>query len=543
MDDETMTEQVEDLDDDALEDLDDDALEDEINTILDQLLQEEDPEEIEHLNSRLEIPCKERDAREQKATKKLPLRKAKPGSGVRTAGQKVGKVLKSSAKKVLTKVNPLEKKADTHSTSDTGLESLKATYQTGKKAVHGVKTVVKSVKTTTRTIKTVDRAVQSTARTVRLNAKRTINTVKTAVRAARWAVVHAIAAASHPLFWILVAVVAILFIIGVIVALLGGVEGNVVTIMGRFAFANPVALEDEFETAYSEACEYYRIACENRQAAYNARIDNLYYNTEDLAHSNLVYLYRSQPEPPLRFENSLATDSRKQQLKDAWTVQLTVQEATAIAYVYMEKLENEAHGTEGDIYEISFTQEVFDTIINKAVRWSEVSAANQTCPGENCTVHYEESDNPAYQENNSKQDTAWHRYEDWCNVARLIDTYYNIGDSSAAESYWNYNVSGPIGEWQGKYGWLGSSYIWCIKNRWSYSSTLYGDYVSKYNTFQNTPEKIKTAVTACDHVHTLYSLSFINDTGENVMHMLGFSNAEIEWTEQMYAAIMMQTGG
>ena len=216
MDDETMTEQVEDLDDDALEDLDDDALEDEINTILDQLLQEEDPEEIEHLNSRLEIPCKERDAREQKATKKLPLRKAKPGSGVRTAGQKVGKVLKSSAKKVLTKVNPLEKKADTHSTSDTGLESLKATYQTGKKAVHGVKTVVKSVKTTTRTIKTVDRAVQSTARTVRLNAKRTINTVKTAVRAARWAVVHAIAAASHPLFWILVAVVALYILVAVL---------------------------------------------------------------------------------------------------------------------------------------------------------------------------------------------------------------------------------------------------------------------------------------------------------------------------------------
>lgn len=111
-----------------------------------------------------------------------------------------------------------------------------------------------------------------------------------------------------------------------------------------------------------------------------------------MPHNDTVYLVRN--EPPATFQTSLVTDARKAQLKNAWQLVVSKAEGIAIAYVYLEKQENEAHGSQGVLYPVSYTQDVFDMIVSDMITVTETQYRNQECPDANCSVHYHEEPNP-----------------------------------------------------------------------------------------------------------------------------------------------------
>ena len=125
---------------------------------------------------------------------------------------------------------------------------------------------------------------------------------------------------------------------------------------------------------YQNAVYYFNTAVTNRQNDFNSIIDNMYYDYDNLPESSLVYMKRTKPTPEVIYEKSFSTDDRKETLKSAWDMTLTItqKEAIAIAYIYLEKQKNEANNTEGGIYHVTYTQEVFDELLTKCVTFSDM---------------------------------------------------------------------------------------------------------------------------------------------------------------------------
>lgn len=101
--------------------------------------------------------------------------------------------------------------------------------------------------------------------------------------------------------------------------------------------------------------------------------DNLYYDYNDLTHSDLVYMKKTDASSNNTiYQTGFATDNRKNTLKSAWNFSdATVREIIAVAYVYLEKQANTANNTENGIYEVTYTQELFNMLIEKCATFNE----------------------------------------------------------------------------------------------------------------------------------------------------------------------------
>ena len=204
------------------------------------------------------------------ADKRIFSRSATANYGLSVA-KRTFKASSRLTKKAAVRFNPLDKPVNKNDTTDTGTEALKLgyratkkTYQTGKKTVRGVRVLYKApVKT----------------------ARIAVGTVKLAGSLA----VHTAAVVLSPVFWIAAFIVLIVsvLIIPVVLILAGGAAGGTTT---NKAYGTAAGTDKEITTAYPEAEEYYRIASEKRKNDFNSMIDSLYYSTDDLSHSDLVYM-------------------------------------------------------------------------------------------------------------------------------------------------------------------------------------------------------------------------------------------------------------
>ncbi len=120
------------------------------------------------------------------------------------------------------------------------------------------------------------------------------------------------------------------------------------------AYATPVALGEDIPEEIQQAKAMFDAAADAEKRAYIEQIDALRFSTADMPHNDTVYLVRN--EPPATFETSLATNARKTQLKNAWQLAVSEAEGIAIAYVYLEQQENEAHGSQGVLYPIYYNK-------------------------------------------------------------------------------------------------------------------------------------------------------------------------------------------
>ncbi|MBD5142325.1 MAG: hypothetical protein HDT22_01765 [Ruminococcus sp.] len=390
-------------------------------------------------------------------------------------------VIKSNLKNIASKANPLDKNINKNDVSDSGIESMRFAYTNSKKAIKTVDRTIKTTQRTIRNIKTSRNVINKTGKMIYKTGKFTGKAVIFTVKVAKTIVINVTAALMNPVVIIIaIFVVILIMVLAMVVLLMGG--GASANISEQYAYSSAAGLVNVPEQ-YQNALDFFNTAVANRQEEFNSIIDNMYYDYNNLTESSLVYMERTLPEPIVIYDKSFSIDERKATLKSAWDMDLTVtaKEAIAIAYVYLEKEKNTENHTEGGIYEVSYTQEVFDLILTKCVTFSNTVYSGQYCPDENCTRHVELVDNPYY-------------YEVLNKVNEAATNYNNSSD----EYWWNY--------WGQEYEY--------------WSSVL-----------DNTSPTIEEITYICEYQHDLHSIGLAFFTKEDIMNALEFTDNDKQWEE------------
>ena len=404
------------------------------------------------------------------------------------------------------------RKINLHDTTDTGAESVRLGADAAKKG----KRVVRAAKDT---------------------AVKTARVAKTTVNVLHSLVVHTVAVLISPVTWVILAIGLVVYLIIVLLVILTGVAAQDNNARQQ-AYATPVALGDDIPEEIQQAKAMFDAAADAEKRPYIEQIDALRFSTADMPHNDTVYLVRN--EPPATFETSLATNARKTQLKNAWQLDVSVAEGISIVYVYLERQENEAHGSQGVLYPISYTQDVFDLIVADMVTVTETTYTRQACPSEDCSVHYHEEQNPDYAAAQQAFTDAVTRRDDWnimvvprCNdYAATLTTYYNT--PAAGQSYAWQQVESTyalfeqaVNNWSFVFG------IWDLTIDESLGANmqaqLNGEVTSAETARNNTPETIRIPYYTCDHLHTLHSFGLNFYTAEQVMQTLNFTEEEKQW--------------
>lgn len=421
--------------------------------------------------------------------------------------------IKSTLKNAFSRANPFDKKINKNDVSDTGTETVRLTYRS-------IKTVKKSVKTTQRTIKTTDSVVRSAGTVIY---RTTAFTVKSAVAVSRAIgnfAVHTIAFMMNPVIILIISVVAFVLLFGSVLIIIAGDDTD------KSARVNAAGLVD-VPSQYQEGLEYLHTAIENQQNNFNSLIDSLYFDYDNLTYSDLVYMERTLPLPIKKYETSFATDDRKNALKSEWNISLTERELLAIAYVYLENQENISKGTKYGIYQVSFNQEVFNTIIAKCVVYSDNVYNGQRCPDENCTRHVEMLPNPDYVSLQESADNLASAYNDWGEVATVLYDNSQIENSYAQSAHWNSVVQPMINTWIVTYNRYPSS----DDNGYAFLDVLGSEYEAVIEQLNNTPPEIEQVTYICEYQHNLHSVGLAFFDKETVMNALNFDDISKQWVE------------
>ncbi|WP_303789280.1 hypothetical protein [Ruminococcus flavefaciens] len=391
----------------------------------------------------------------------------------------------SGVRNIGNKLNPIDKPINKNDTSDTGVESLRLGYRTvkkGKKAANGVKLLYKAPAAT-------------------------IKVAKVSVKVTETIVTHIAAFLISPVFWIIVFIILIIstLIIPFILILAGG--GVAGTTKSK-AYGTAAGSNQVIATAFVQAENFYRIASENKQNEFNSLINSFYFSTSDLSHSDLVYMKCSHDGS--EYQTSLATDTRKQQLKDKFSNSLPKAEAIALAYVYLEKQKNNDNNTSGKLYEVEFTQQAFDDLLNKMISWTETTYSGQECPTHDCA-----RDPNLFRE--------WKDYERKYNEA--VNSFNRWFDY--VRNGWN------IDDWWHEYGWLYNTYPYTDNDGNDYGQYI-GDMMHHFETERDRYHTDYDNSRVCVHEHNLHAIGLDIISKEAVMDSWGFDENDRQWVEMTY---------
>jgi hypothetical protein len=449
------------------------------------------------------------------------------GRLIAAPGKAVVSTTTRAVKGVLRKANPLDKQINRSDTADHGAESMRLAYGTARKTVHTANAAGRSVKSAASVVRNVPKAVKRTAQAVGN------------------VFVHVVAVLISPVTWVILAIGLVLYLLMSLLIILTAVAGQDNNAQQQ-AYATPVALGEDIPAEIAEAKGLFETAVNAKKSEFTDKIDALIFNTADMPNNDTVYLVRN--EPPAEYQTSLATDARKTQLKNAWELVVSEADSIAIAYVYLERQENEAHGSQGVLYPISYSQDVFDLIVADMVTVTETEFLNQECPDANCSVHYRETANPVYATAQQAYTDAVTRRDDWnANVAPRSNAYlsalaYYRNTPAAGQPYAWQAVENAyaafaqvVNNWSSVYG------VWGLTIDERIDSTmqtrLNSEVAAAENTRNHTPQTIQTPYYTCDHLHTLYSFGLNFYTAEQVIQVLNFTEDEKQWAALTAASI------
>ena len=433
---------------------------------------------------------------------------------------------KNIAREVNGKINPLEKKVNKGDTADHGMESLRMTNSAVKKA----KNTAVAAKSTAKTVAQAPKRIYKTAET-------TVKVVKAVIHVTTVIISNTIAFLFNPVVLILLLVVLLIILCAALIAAAaGGTQAEETQVMGG-AYIEMIGIDD-ISKRYPDAAEYYRIACESNKSRFHTLIDGMYYSYSDLEHSDLVYMERTLNGAVTKYETGFAQNTYKTNLKAAWSIPVNEREAIAIAYVYLEMQENNANGTAMDIYRVSFTQDIFNTIVDAAVLWSSSTFNNQKCPDEDCA--HDEIPNPAYQTAVTNFQEAERRYLDWNanvvpaaeNYRRLLNTY-NTAPTAAQSSIQPHldaawaRLNEAVSNWYYVFGdryWTINADIGDNASAW-----LSAEVEAARGIMNTTPQTIQNPAAVCHLHHKLWSIGLYGYSSEAVMNSLGFNDQYKGW--------------
>lgn len=456
------------------------------------------------------------------------------------------KIISSSITSGLDKANPLNKSIDKNSTSDTGSEStklgyktVKSTYRAGKTTVRAGKTVYKTTKKSVRAAKnTAKRTVKATKTTV----KTTVQVVKVTVKVATEVVVQTAAALSNPYVLAALAIVIIIVFSSVMITSIISGGGAVATTVTNKAYSSAAGLGIEISEILEQGKAYFDTAAEKQKNEYNALIDSLYYNTGDMPHSDLLYAIASPSG--LHLPKAVANPENKEKAKNIYDRSVSELEAIALVYVYLEKQENESNGTEGEIYKVEFTDDVFDELLDNMVSWSDTVEHNEECPEVNCSIHIDEQPNPQYEKTHELYVTAAHAHSDWGEICRLLDHWNGIEDGRGQAQYWSNYVQPALDKWLSDYEdfekWHITVWYYDYYDRpYEYLQVIGGLYEQYSEELESIPKTIVTKTTTCDHEHDYHYIQLNVVSADDIMTEWGFTDIDKQWYDITYKGLQL----
>lgn len=431
--------------------------------------------------------------------------------------------LKGTAKTIVTKANPFDKSIDKNNVSDTGTESIKLAYTSVKKSKNSIKTVNKSIKTTKNTIKTTGKVVKNSTKLVYNTTKFAINTTVAVAKGIGTITVHTVAGLMNPIVIIIIAVffMILLMLNSLMIIIFAGDNTD------KEAKTNAAGLINVSEQ-YQNGVNFFNTSLGNLQNGFNGLIDSLYYNYDDLSNSELVYMERTIPDSPKTiYQTGFATDSQKQTLKSAWEFSLTQKEIIAIAYVYLEKLENQNNSTTGEIYQVSFTQAVFDEVLSKCVIYSDTVYTDQMCPTQDCMGKIEIIDNPDYAPTLEAYNYSVDIYNSWVEVVDALIYNSNIPNGTAQSMHWVNTVTPLLNTWIVTYNREPD----LTNNGEDFLAVLGNEYLVAEENLNNTPTTIEKKTLVCSYAHNLHSIGLSFFSKDDVMNALNFTDTDKQWVE------------
>jgi hypoxanthine phosphoribosyltransferase len=518
-----------------------------LKTVAEQKLKKAAPQNIRTNNRTLKVKNK----REFKVKKGFRiLRKIGKGGMKFAAGTAF-----SAAKSGLKSANPFSQNINVNDVGDTGAETVRlarqgvdtavAAAKTAKKTVtapyNAVKSTAKAAKTTVKTVKStgrvlksavtrigkdirnVRRTVKTATRSVRL-ASRGLKTAKTAAETAKFTVkimystvrgtakvayiggklladaaVHLVAAAFNPAVLAAAGILMIFMMFGSLIVLIVG-GGSTDNNAKAAAAVGAVGLETETSTVvdvYFNGVDFLNISLEDLQNGFNAMIDGLYMNPDDMPHSDLVFMGLTKADgSSVQYQTGFAYDEQKTQLKNAWEFPLTANEIIAIAYVKLEKDMNAEQGTANEIYFVELTQAVIDEIMVLAAVYTDTVYPNQPCPDKGCTPTVETVPNPEY--------------------------YAKFAELNAAAENYNNAVDALNGMTEPEY----SAQLEYITN------VLGPEYERLDAELAGIPPTTEIpGEPACYREHNLHAVELAFLSKEALMDALGFNEADKQWAE------------
>ena len=455
------------------------------------------------------------------------------------------KKISSSITSGLDKVNPLNKSIDKNSTSDTGSESAKIGYKTVKSTYRAGKTTAKAGKTVYKTTKKTAKAAKSTAKktvkATKATVKTTVQAVKVVVKVATEVLVQTAAALSNPYVLAALAIVIIIVFSSVMITSMIGGGGAVATTVTNKAYGSAAGLGIELSEILEQGKEHFDAAAEKKKSEFEEYIDDLYYDSEDLPNSDLVYMICSDGD---EFQKSIATTSRKNQLKNKFSKSLSETEAIALVYVYLEKQANDDNDTVGEIYPVNFTDDSFDELLDMMISWTDTVYYKQECPQKNCSIHIDEKPNPDYQKISELVYTSANAHSGWGEICRLLEKWAGIEDGRGQTQYWNNTVEPAINQWLSDYEDFEKYHIpvWYYdyySNPYGYLAvigTLYEQYCEEQ---ANTPETIITKTVTCDHLHDYHAIGLDIVSADAIMTAWNFSEIDKQWYDITYKGLQL----
>lgn len=421
------------------------------------------------------------------------------------------KALKAPVKLVINevkKLNPLDKKIDMNSTTDTGADALKAEYKT-------IKTTQKTIKTAKTTIKTTEKATKATIKTTKKATETTVKatkiivttTVKATVKVAN-AAIEVIAAISSPIVLIiLVALVLIVGVFAIVIVVIGGDNTN------KVAMTNAVGLIDVAEQ-YKKGAEMLEKAVNDKCDKYNHIIDSLVYDTDNLAYSDLIYAERTRQTHTI-YEKSFANNTRKNNIKGMWEYNIEEQDFLAITYVYLEREKNTEKKTDVMIYEVEYTQEVIEKILNSAIPVADTIIERQECPNKNCmksTSLLKEAINAE-----EKSSLMAQGYNEWVDITIDLENGIEVLDER-------------IDNWWYIYGEVAETYPFLDNNGNNYLDVIGARY-EQLDREATAKRAEYDASEVCEHNHTLHNVGIAFYSADELMDLLKFDDADKEWVK------------
>ena len=451
-----------------------------------------------------------------------------------------------TAKDAAHKVNPLDKKVNKRDTADHGIETLRL-------ANSSIKTVHSTVKTAVRTTKTVAALPKNAVMVVRGAVVNTYRITKTVVKTTAALLIHAAAFLMNPITLLLAFVIVIGVLTSAFVAEIANLDGTEQTETIAMAYSDAAGIGD-IEEKYPEAAEFYRIACDGNRAAFEAKINSLYYSNANLKNSDLVYMERNLNGTKKQFNKGFPTNDYKNLLKADWKILISEKEAVAIAYVYLEMQENTNKGTEMGIYDVAFTQDVFDLIVDTAVVWNDTTYARQECPDANCSLHNDSEPNPEYTAAFNAYNQAVKAKSDWNNNVKPTSDAYITALNAYNVILATYNTTPAAGKpfveaaLNAARDTMNTALDmfktavrnWCTTYHHA-SLTVDNKLDAKMQTeltnavnaaktkLDHTEQYTSSSYRTCDHLHTLHSIGLYGYIKDTVMNTLGFTDNYKEW--------------